>query len=151
MRIFIYIILLLISNRSFANDFSGEWIWLNNTFFNPIQINIPQDKNGNDLSGHSQSRCGPINIIGASNNDGLSLILKINGSEINCPVWIRLIASCQNTDCTTVEGTWYDSNHLIGNLIWIKKNKKFYISSPKPNSIFSIDAESYMPSLEFLK
>jgi len=147
--IYLFIILLVISKKSFANDFSGEWIWPNSTFFNSIQISVEQDNNRNNLSGYSQNQCGPIHIAGVSNNNGLSLTLNINGNRINCPTWIRLIASCQNADCTTVQGTWYDSNHLIGTLVWIKKNKKFYISSPVPGSIFSIDVESYMPSLNF--
>lgn len=138
------------ANKSFANDFTGNWIWPNSMFLNSIQIKFNENGYNNNLSGQNQSLCGPANITGASNKDALSLTLTFSEGNSNCPAWLQLIATCQNAECTTIQGTWYDSNHLMGNLVWFKEDKNFYISSPKPDSTFYIDANSNMPSFTFM-
>ncbi|HSW94361.1 MAG TPA: hypothetical protein VLJ15_08440 [Gammaproteobacteria bacterium] len=146
---YLAIILLIMANRSFADDFSGEWIWPDSDFLNSIQINVRDYNNGNNLSGQAKNRYGFIYINGGYNENSISLILKSNERKENCPLWVNLIASCQDTGCTTMHGIWYDSNHLMGDLTLIKNDKKFYISSPSPGSIFLIDTQSAMPQLSF--
>jgi hypothetical protein len=129
------------TDNIFANsiDFSGNWTsWTNSS----IQFDIDKltlHQTDSVITGKSESKCGLVAVTGAANKNKVALNLAIEGEQNDCPSWIQIVASCQNNECSEIQGTWYDSNHLIGDLTWIKTSKDFYISFPEQDFMFIID------------
>ncbi len=129
-------------------DFSGNWSWMNSDRqLNTTQVTLQQ--NGSVLTGKYNSECGITTIAGVVNKNKIGIQLVIKTNQNDCPSWIQLIASCDNEDCSTIHGTWYNSNSLVGDLVWIKTSKDFYISFPEQNYKFIIDAKPTMPAMKF--
>jgi hypothetical protein len=110
-------------------DFSGNWLWIHSRDTHYID-KLMLDQTDSVITGKSESECGLVAVTGAAKKDKVSLNLRVEGGQKrteedqnDCPAWIQIMASCQNKACSEIQGTWYDSNHLIGDLTWIKTGK----------------------------
>lgn len=131
-----------------SSKFDGRWTWIDsNSRLNLEEITLQQDEFV--ITGEIDSKCGPMKIAGASSTNAIGVSFNIQRSSDECPNWIRIIAACNNDNCSELNGSWYDSNHLMGDLTWVKEDKNFYIDSPKPGSKFLINTEPRMPSVAF--
>lgn len=138
-----------VCNTYSANiNFDGVWTGIN-TYDNSTMHKLTLNQNDSTLKGSYLSKCGLVTISGSAEENKIGLNLTINTTQNNCPRWISLTATCSNDDCSVINGQWYDSNHLMGNLTWIKEAPEFYISSPENGSKFFIDTQIKMPSLNF--
>lgn len=144
------IFFLFLISRVFANDISGNWRWINSNAKLDLAKFTIREKDSK-IEGTLQSNCGLGSISGEINKNEIGIDLNIEtNSDEDCPTSIQLVAYCGNEDCSVINGSWYDSSHLVGHLTWVKEDKDFYISSPKLGWEFSIDPQLNMPSMSFL-